>query len=659
MRIWWGAAIILAILLVVSTSGFATGQQDSPHLQISGIDVTGFPTIIFRLEALDNDNNSISELADLAIFEDGQPILHFETRPLDTGVDLFFVIDANSTIEDRDEGEGLSRREKVRDSIIRYANRFMDPTQMDRVTVIVPEGTGGRFLDRPSMSFPNEVINAVNFYQPDELDDIPLDRLLLIALDEAARNAQEGRYQAIVLFSDAADLSERVDTEGFLALAQEQDVAVHPVILGSRADTHEVEQAAMLAEPTGGSYVHMPDPADADELYDRLQQRGVLTEVSYRSVLDNSGQHLITAELAGAQGEASLEVLVEPPLVQMAVDNSQPIVRVTGDIETPLELIEPTNQPLVAQVEWPDGYPRDLISAALLVDGREQPLAGSVLGADGILTFDWDISMLAADTYDLRVQVVDELGLVGATAPLPLTIEIQRPVVAPTDAPTAVPTPTPAPTSAPVSEERQLPDNLVLIAAGAVLVIAALVVVAVAVLLSRRRRPDPDATTAVPAPPVQAPLAMAPQPGGQFEPEFTQVLAPEFAADSDAGAFLEVVENAPEHLGFIPIGGSNITLGRDPRRVTVPFSDRSVSRLHARILESHGAYRIYDEGSASGTYVNYERVSLAPRTLEDKDQIHLGRVHLHFHLESSLPPAASGPGADSDDEATDTQIYDV
>ena len=49
-------------------------------------------------------------------------------------------IDANSSIEDRDEADGPSRREKVRDSIIRYANRFMDPTQMDRVTVIVRRG---------------------------------------------------------------------------------------------------------------------------------------------------------------------------------------------------------------------------------------------------------------------------------------------------------------------------------------------------------------------------------------------------------------------------------------------------------------------------------------------------------------------------------------
>jgi predicted component of type VI protein secretion system len=133
----------------------------------------------------------------------------------------------------------------------------------------------------------------------------------------------------------------------------------------------------------------------------------------------------------------------------------------------------------------------------------------------------------------------------------------------------------------------------------------------------------------------------------------TQIEVPEFAAAKDAGAYLEVLDNAPEHAAFIPLSGNNIMLGRDPRRVAITFKDRSVSRLHARILESHGTYRIYDEGSASGTYVNYERISLAPRTLEDKDQIHFGRVHLRFHLASSLSSPAE-PGADQEEN---TQIY--
>jgi hypothetical protein len=49
--------------------------------------------------------------------------------------------------------------------------------------------------------------------------------------------------------------------------------------------------------------------------------------------------------------------------------------------------------------------------------------------------------------------------------------------------------------------------------------------------------------------------------------------------------------------------------------------------------------------------VNYERVSLAPRTLADNDQIHFGRVHLRFHLASSLPAPVQP------DEEENTEIY--
>jgi predicted component of type VI protein secretion system len=100
------------------------------------------------------------------------------------------------------------------------------------------------------------------------------------------------------------------------------------------------------------------------------------------------------------------------------------------------------------------------------------------------------------------------------------------------------------------------------------------------------------------------------------------------------GAYLEAIENAPEHATLIPISSNNVALGRDPKVAQISFNDRSVSRIHARILESQGTYRISDEGSTSGTYVNYQRVGLTPQALKNKDEIHLGRVHIRFHLAS-------------------------
>jgi hypothetical protein len=652
-----GAAIRLTFLLAVLLPGLVTGQQDGPRLRIVGVDASDFPTMMLRLEALDGENGRIEDLESLVISEDGRSVAEFDAQSLDVGVDLFFVIDANSTIEDRDEAGGATRREKVRDSIIRYAERFMDPTQLDRVTIIVPEGISGRFLDRPSMIFANEVINAINFYQPDELDEVALNRMLFIALDEAARTATDGRHQAIVLFSDAANLADYPDLDAFTGRAQEQGVTVHTVILGSRADASEKDQAMVLTEPTGGDIVHMPEPVATDVLYEKLQGRGTLTEITYRSGLDSSGAHTISAELAGAQAETSVDLVVEPPLVRLAVDNSRPILRVATDSETPLALIEPTQQPLVAQIDWPDRHPRVIDSATLLVDGVDYPLDGSVLSADGLLTFDWDISNLDSGIYPLQVQVVDELGLVSVSPPLPLTIEIQRPMAAPAEEPTAASaaTTSPAVTSAPAADQDQLPDRLIVTGAGIVLFAALLIILTVILLLWRSRRQVPGAVPVqVPVPPPQAPLAAGPG-ASQPEPEpgMTHIDLPAFAAAKNVGAYLEVLENAPEHANFIPLSGNNIVLGRDPRRVSISFKDRSVSRLHARILEGHGTYRIYDEGSASGTYVNYERVSLAPRTLEDKDQIHFGRVHLRFHLASSLPrPARPGPDAEEN-----TQVY--
>jgi predicted component of type VI protein secretion system len=49
-------------------------------------------------------------------------------------------------------------------------------------------------------------------------------------------------------------------------------------------------------------------------------------------------------------------------------------------------------------------------------------------------------------------------------------------------------------------------------------------------------------------------------------------------------------------------------------------------------VESEGVYRLYDEGSASGTYLNYEQLELAPQELADDDVIHIGRVQLRFHV---------------------------
>ena len=68
----------------------------------------------------------------------------------------------------------------------------------------------------------------------------------------------------------------------------------------------------------------------------------------------------------------------------------------------------------------------------------------------------------------------------------------------------------------------------------------------------------------------------------------------------------------------IELTSQHTKLGREPSLVDVVFADRSVSRLHPRISEEHeGEYVLYDEGSSSGTYVNFKQVNYDPIALKE------------------------------------------
>jgi predicted component of type VI protein secretion system len=72
----------------------------------------------------------------------------------------------------------------------------------------------------------------------------------------------------------------------------------------------------------------------------------------------------------------------------------------------------------------------------------------------------------------------------------------------------------------------------------------------------------------------------------------------------------------------------------------VILNDRSVSRLHARITEEEaGRFVLYDEGSTSGSYVNYEPVGIKGQWLQHDDIVNLGRVKMQFKLKSRMAQA--------------------
>ncbi len=77
---------------------------------------------------------------------------------------------------------------------------------------------------------------------------------------------------------------------------------------------------------------------------------------------------------------------------------------------------------------------------------------------------------------------------------------------------------------------------------------------------------------------------------------------------------------------FMP-QGERTTIGRSPE-CGIFLDDVTVSRKHAVVEQQGDRWRIEDQGSLNGTFVNRDRVDAA--TLADGDEIQIGKYRLTF-----------------------------
>jgi hypothetical protein len=93
---------------------------------------------------------------------------------------------------------------------------------------------------------------------------------------------------------------------------------------------------------------------------------------------------------------------------------------------------------------------------------------------------------------------------------------------------------------------------------------------------------------------------------------------------------------------MISLNYLELTLGSDPAQAMLAIRDASVDRLHARILRCDtGGFRLVDQGSAAGTWINFAPVSAAGCLLRHGDLVHFGRALYRFELAN--PPERREP----------------
>ncbi|MCP5097903.1 MAG: FHA domain-containing protein [Chloroflexi bacterium] len=612
---WWKIFILCLIGFQLSLVGKATSQSDL-QIRLSDPDLSAFPTLSFTIQTADTSSVPLTSLDNLTITENGISIQEFSQQSVPIGIDVVFVIDGNESILVEDGENGRSRLAEVKESISRYANRFMNPSGLDRVTIIVPdesEPTNGRILLNAANA-PNDVITALNSYTPTPDTTTPLNRMMVSALTQARGLQTANRFQAILIYSATADRwQKQVNIDRLMTQAQAQQVAIFGAILGAGATVEEINNMTALTESTRGSFERMPTADGSDPIFLVWQRQANQTEIQYESQLTQSGQFPIQVTINGVSAETAVSLQLTPPSIQL-LPGTDAIRREATGIDIPLADFSPASHPLQFVIQWLDNVPRDVQDVTLLVNGVPQFLPEpAIIDENGTGQFTWDIRNNDTGAYELVVQVTDSFGLTGESDSQLLTIIVEQ---------QPLPTPTPLPATAvppPPSSTLSLPDiprqnALFGLAAGAL----GLIIVLFLRWLRRNRsileKPIPRSKqqTAVP-PPVPPP---------------TEEIPP-------IAELIPMVEG--KRVDVTP--SSQLIIGHDADAVDLHLAGKGIAPRHAQLRYRNGRYWLTDEGSPSGTFLNHTRLGLGPQPLQDGDLIQIGRFSYQFLIKTNDEPS--------------------
>lgn len=629
-------SVVLRFLICLICGSFfiqPVVAQGDVQLRLSQPDLSEFPEV--RLNVLSSDGRGAplpeSDLTRLALRENGVPIADAQIRFVPVGVDIIFVLDGDQSLNIIDEGRSETRLQTVQAMLERYASRFMNPSGLDRISLLVPDASNaaGQFLVQ-DIGSPDSLVDAIQNYTPELPETAPINAMMLQAIDHAAEIKEDGRYQAILLLSEARRLSQFLDFQAIVAEAQASELPLFTAILGAQASFDEVDAAAALYQPTRAFYAHVPRPEEADSLFLIWQRQGNQAQIRYQSLQTKSGRYPITINIGTLTASTEMVLEIASPQIELALPTTA-VQRQGSSPDSPLLDLAPTTLQIPVQLAWPDDLPREIAAVSLFVDGQMQPQLTTLQPDEsGIINLSWNVQSVDTGAYRVRAELTDVLGYTAETETVVVTITAVRP---------DPPTPTPAPTATPSPLERVTAVTSTVSRDDWLLILMGLGILGLVLMLIRWWRRRPPKTSPRSRPARQSAEA------DEAQDEIDETLV----------ASLHLVEDAPGNRTDILINEDNMAIGRDHEVAQIVFGDSSVARLHARIRRRNGRYWLYDEGSASGTFLNHDRLGLSPRQLQDGDEIRLGHLLLRFQLRPDEPetPASKDTEIDPADEPSE------
>ncbi|MBK8985495.1 MAG: FHA domain-containing protein [Chloroflexi bacterium] len=593
--------LLLLILLLAGLSGATARAQGTtpapPRLRITASDTTSPPSIELQAYGINSDGTAVPlSASNVLISHDGQAMTPEVAGTRSVGTLTIFLVDIPTGVADQIPA--------IQDAILQFASA---PTMQ--------EGTDYLAVYKVGETEPSQLLAPTNFHNSvRNLFATPLaadtgataliDSAMSLLNETESLKPDPAMVASLVIVSDGTDaVSKQYADVDVAPHAASLGIPVHTIWL-TNTDLPPVGQdigqnyLSSVSAGSRGMAARLENAGELPPLWQRIASFRDQTRLRY-VVANPGGAAQVILSLADnpeARAETTVEISSSVPSI---VINLPPESRVL----TLPSLDDPVTLRFTTAVSWLDGVSRSVQAAQLIVNSavvQDIPVAN-------LSSFEAEINNLVYGDNTVQVAILDEQGIPVTSPPIVLTVQ---------------------------QGSRSIPDEL---AAGSslgsvlrTLVILILVVALVGGLIFLARRQGWLNRLARPSR-AAGPRDRRERPATAAYDQPLSDSAEPVVTSTEPIAYLEILGSVTRMPDYLSLNTNVIKLGRSPAQSDVAFeNDITVSRLHATLHLEGAHFRIFDERSTSGTWVNEQQVPEYGIQLMDGDEIHLGAVHLRY-----------------------------
>ncbi len=614
-------SLVIFIILFSVSPVWAQTETSPPSANLSTPDLEDFPIIEAYLDVREPSGKFVSGLQadDVLVIEDLQQLPVKQLQQFHPGVQLVLALNGGSALAIQNS-QGASRAELIAQALSRWATSRRGST-IDDLSMLLPNSEVISHL-----SDPIDWISALNLGAIDLRQFEPNLDILFRAVEKAADpTPRTGMNRSVLFITPPIASQDALSTENLIARANQLGVNINvwmvpdPGVVSTTAEG----QLKNLAAQTGGQFFLYSEANPTLDLEEIIGSVRTVYRLTYQSQIRTAGTHQLAAEVQTSSGTVTtpvqnFEVLIYPPdpafiAPPLEIQRLPPLDENGEQItDTPVDEFTPDQQELQILITFPDERVRPIVRTALFVDGQQV----AERTEEPFDQFVWDLkNYQTSGSHTLRVEAQDSFGLTGSSIEKIVQVLVLLP---------------------PRNPWSWVTQNLTVLSILAVVVLGA-VLLLVLVLGGRIRPATPGRRKQARrrSDPVTQPVVVKKELPARKAGWASRIHWPQRHIAPKALAFLSRIsdDESAQDVAMVPITTTETTLGSDPNLATLVLDDPTVEGLHSRLIQGeNGSFRLTDEGSIAGTWINYSPVSREGAALEHGDLVHIGRVGFRFSL---------------------------